>query len=55
MSSGSLHMPTLDDRALMTDAIRLLTVLKMNKHAFNPLLDFPFMEETMSNHLQQLQ
>jgi hypothetical protein len=37
MSSGSLRMQTLDDRALMTDAIRLLTVLQMNRHAFNPL------------------
>jgi hypothetical protein len=55
MSSGSLCMQTLNDRALMTDAIRLLIVLQMNRHAFNPLLDFPFMAETMSNHLEQLQ
>jgi hypothetical protein len=55
MYSGNLRMQTLNDRALMTDAIRHLTVLQMNRHAFNPLPDFPFMAETMSNHLQQLQ
>jgi hypothetical protein len=54
MSSGSLRMQTLDDRALMTDATRLLTVFQMNRHDFNPFTDFPFMAETMSNHLQQL-
>jgi hypothetical protein len=48
-------MQTLNDRALMTDATRLLTVLQMNRHAFNPFPYFPFMVETMSNHLQQLQ
>jgi hypothetical protein len=55
MSYGILHMQTLDDREPMIDEIRLLTVLQMNRHAFNPFPDFPFMAETMSNHLQQLQ
>jgi hypothetical protein len=55
MSTGSLRMQSLNDRALMTDAIRLLTTLWMNRHAFNPLPDFPFIVETMSNHHQQLQ
>jgi hypothetical protein len=56
MSSDSLRMQTLADRAPMTDAIRFRTVLlQTNRPAFSPLLDFPFMAETMSNHLQQLQ
>jgi hypothetical protein len=55
MSTGSLRMQSLSDHALMIDVIKLLTTLRMNRHAFNPLPNFPLIVETMSNHLQQLQ
>jgi hypothetical protein len=55
MSIGSLRMQTLNDHASMTDAIRLLITLQKNQHVFNPFSEFPFIAETMSNHLQQLQ
>jgi hypothetical protein len=53
MSSGSLRMQTLDDRAPMTDAIRIQTVLlQVNRPASSPLPDFPLMAEMMFNYFQ---
>jgi hypothetical protein len=54
MPTDNLHMQILAGRAPMADEIELLTILWVNQHAFNSSSDFPFMAETMSNHLQQL-
>ena len=52
MASDNLHLQSLNDRALMTDAIELLTVPWANRRDFNLSPDFPFMVEMMSNHHQ---
>jgi hypothetical protein len=55
MDSENLRLQYLNNRAPTTDAIGLLTAPWANRRAFNSSLDFPIMEEMMSNHHQLLQ
>jgi hypothetical protein len=55
MAFENLRLQSLNDRALMADAIELLTAPWENRRAFNSSSDFPIMAEVMSNHHQLLQ
>jgi hypothetical protein len=52
MASDNLLLQSLSDRALVADAIELLTVPWVNRRALNSSPDFPIMAEAMSNHHQ---